>query len=106
MSQRPAGAPQQQTRTARMLQQHGRYLVFAFLDQELGEIEDPHIPVTGRERIAGRHGDVVYANQLGPSIIVAAADNSLSRAPWPVTFCPSCAPFPSGRFDPSCGGEG
>ncbi len=71
--QRLVGAPQQQTDTARMLQQHGRYLVFAFLDQELGEIEDPHIPVAGRQRIASRHSDVVYANQLWHSIIVAAA---------------------------------
>ena len=53
MSQRLVDAPQQQTRTARMLQQHGRYLVFAFLDQEVGEIEDLYIPVAGRQRIAG-----------------------------------------------------
>ena len=72
--QRLVGAPQQQTDTARMFQQHGRYLVFAFLDQELGEIEDPHIPVASRQRIAGRHSDVVYANQPGHSIIVAAAN--------------------------------
>ena len=57
--QRLGGAQQQQTGTARMLQQHGRYLVFEFFDQEGGEIEDPYIPVAGRQRIAGRHSDVV-----------------------------------------------
>jgi hypothetical protein len=71
--QRLVGAPQQQTDTLRMFQQHGRYLVFEFLEQELGEIEDPHIPVAGRQRIAGRHSDVVDANQPGHSIILAAA---------------------------------
>ena len=74
--QRFVGAPQQQTGTARMLQQHGRYLVFAFLDHEGGEIEDPHIPVAGRQRIARRHSDVVYANQQGHSIILARRETS------------------------------
>ena len=56
-----------------MLQQRGRYLVFAFLDQEGGGIEDSRIPVACRQRIAGRHSEVVYANQQGHSIILAAA---------------------------------
>jgi|SRR6476619_6485717 len=47
------GAPQQQTDTARMLQQHGHYLAFAFLDQESGEIEYPYIPVAASQRIGG-----------------------------------------------------
>ena len=56
-----------------MLQQHGHYLAFAFLDQESGEIEYPYIPVAGSQRVAGRHGHVVYASQRGHSIILAAA---------------------------------
>jgi hypothetical protein len=42
--------------TARVLQQNGHYLIFAFLHQEGGEIEYPYIPVAGSQRIAGRHG--------------------------------------------------
>jgi len=42
-----------------MLQQHGHYFTFAFLDQERGEIEYPYIPVAAGQRIAGRHGHVV-----------------------------------------------
>jgi hypothetical protein len=60
---RRVGAPQQETGTARMLQHHGHYLIFAFLHQESGEIEYPYIPVAGGHRIAGRHGHVVYASQ-------------------------------------------
>ncbi len=56
-----------------MLQQHGYYLVFAFLDQEGGEIEYPYIPIARRQRIAGRHSHVVYASQQGYSTILAAA---------------------------------
>jgi hypothetical protein len=36
--------------TARMLQQNGHYLIFAFLHQEGGEIEYPYIPVAGSQR--------------------------------------------------------
>jgi hypothetical protein len=79
--QRFGGAPQQQTGTALMLQQHGHYLVFAFLDQEGGEIEDPYIPVAGRQRIAGRHSDVVYASQPGHSIILTAARQLVNSGP-------------------------
>jgi hypothetical protein len=59
--------------TARVLQQNGHYLIFAFLHQEGGEIEYPYIPVAGSQRIAGRHGHVVYASQQGQSIILAPA---------------------------------
>lgn len=61
--QRRGGAPQQETGTARMLQQHGHYLAFAFLHQESGEIEYTYIPVAGSQRIDGRHRQVVNASQ-------------------------------------------
>lgn len=61
--QRRGSAPQQQTDTARMLQQHGHYLAFAFLDQDSGEIEYPYIPVAASQRIAGGYSHMVYASQ-------------------------------------------
>ncbi len=79
--QRRGGAPQQQTGTALMLQQHGHYLVFVLLDQGGGENEYPYIPVAGRQRIAGRHSHVVYASQQGRSIILAAARQPFDPRP-------------------------
>ena len=79
--QRRGGAPQQQTDTARMLQQHGHYLAFAFLDQESGEIEYPYIPVAASQRIGGRHSNVVYASQRGHSMILAAARQLVDLRP-------------------------
>src|ERR1700737_265031 len=81
--QRRVGAPQQQTGTARMLQQHGHYLAFAFLDQESGEIEYPYIPVAASQRIGGRHSDVVYASQRGPWFILPAARQLVDSRPPP-----------------------
>ena len=80
-SGRFVGAVQQQTGTARMLQQHGHHFVLAFLDQERSEIEDQHIPVAGGQRIAGRHGQMVYANQQGHSIILTPARQLVKSGP-------------------------
>jgi hypothetical protein len=63
------------------LSEDGHYLVFAFLDQEGGEIEYPYIPVAGRQRIAGRHSHVVFASQQWRSIILAAARQPFDPRP-------------------------
>jgi len=48
--ERRGGAPQQQTDTARMLQQHRRNLVFAFFHQQCAEAEYLYIPVGASQR--------------------------------------------------------
>ena len=58
-----------------MLQQHGHYVVFVFLNQEGGETEYPFKPVAAGERISGRHTHVVQASKCGHSTILAAASH-------------------------------